>query len=486
MKKYIKYLLIVFAIAALHSCYKEYLDPVPKDRISDLTAFDTKDRIVGQVHGLYASVKSGQYLGGRYQVYNDIRADDFLNLRTNGVTGYQTWSLVMAPSTNEVQNLWEQVYAAINRVNVFLEGMENKRADIVPLLLTQEEYNQFIGEALALRGMAFFHLSQLYAKPYNMDQNALGLVLRITAQRNAEGNDKARSTVRETYDQILSDLTTAAGLLPLSHGSALLDLTRMQRNTVNALLTRVYLHMNDFSKVLEVGNQIVSASAPFSNPGGGQAYALAPTFAAVFAPPYTSSESIFSIPMTPAELPGTQNQLGYYFSVPPAGNEEYPINEASPLWTNMTDFPATDARRLLTREANNATYINKFPTFPHTDYAPVIRYAEILLNVAEAEARVNGVNARAVALLNAVHGRSDDTRVYTVGEFANADAFVAQLLKERNMEFLGEGLRNMDIMRMVAPIPAKANVAAMQPNGTAYIWPIAQNEMNFNNLAVQN
>lgn len=485
MKNYVKYLVIIFAATLISSCHKEYLDPVPKTSISDLTAFDTKDRIVGQVNALYAAVKHGEYLGGRYQVYNDIRTDDYLNLKSNGVTGYQTWQLNNAPSTNEVQTLWGRTYEAINRVNVFLEGMEAKKSSIVPLLLTEAEYNQFVGEALALRGMIYFHLSQLYAKPYNMDQNALGLVLRITAQRNAEGNDKARSTVKETYDQIVSDLVAAADFLPHTHGSAALDLTRMQKNTVTALLTRVYLHMSDYPKVLAEGNKIVSASAPFSNTAGGQAYALAPTFAAVFAAPY-APESIFSIPMLATELPGTQNQLGYYFSIPPAGNEEYPINPDSPVWTNLTDFPATDARRLLTTIAGSSTYLNKYPSFPHTDFAPVIRYAEVLLNVAEAEARVNGVNARAIALLNAVHQRSDDTRTYVAADFANADAFVNQLLKERNMEFLGEGIRNMDIMRKVATIGGKKEVAPMPPTGNNYIWPIAQDEMNFNTLVVQN
>lgn len=486
MKNYLKYISIVFAIAVISSCSKDYLDPIPKTNISDLTAFDTKDRIVGQVNALYASVKNGQYLGGRYQVYNDIRTNDFLNLKTNGVTGYQTWTLNVNPGTNEVQNLWEAAYQAINRINVFLVGMEEKKGGIVPTLLTQAEADQYVGEALALRGMIYFHLSQLYAKPYNMDRNALGMVLRLEAESSAENNDLARSTVEATYQQIVSDFTAAVGKLPLTHGSGLLDLTRMQRNTVYALLSRVYLHMNDYPKVLEVGNNIVSASAPFTNSGGGQAYALASEFTSVFLPPYTTSESIFSVPMTPTELPGTQNQLGHYFSVPPAGNEEYPINPASPVWTNLADFPATDARRLFVSEAGGYFYIAKFERFPHTDFAPVIRYAEVLLNIAEAEARVNGVNARAIALLNAVHGRSDDTKVYTSGDFANADAFVNQLIKERNMEFLGEGIRNMDIMRKVAPIPAKANIGEEAPTGGNYIWPIPQNETNFNSLIVQN
>ncbi len=490
MKNYIKLLFIILAVGLLNSCFEEYLEPVPQTAISDLTAFDTRERVINQASGLYVPVKSGQYLGGRYQVYNDIRGDDFLNLRSNGVTGYQTWQHVMATTTSEVQNLWQQVYFAINRINVFLEGLEENQADIVPGMISQAEYDQFRGEALALRGMGYFHLLQFFAKPYNMDPNAPGLVLRTTAQRTPADNDKARSTVSETYSQIISDLTTAAGLLPLTHdggtANSVINLTRMQRNTVYALLTRVYLHMSDYPAVLTAGNNIVSANAPFTAENGGVAYKLAETFAGIFAAPYTSSESIFSIPMTPAELPGTQNQLGYYFSPEPVGNNEYPINEDSPVWTNLTDFPEGDARRLLTATSEEYLFINKYPVFPHTDYAPVIRYAEVLLNVAEAEARVNGVNARAVALLNAVHQRSDPDTTYGIADFADVDAFVEQLLKERNMEFLGEGIRNMDIMRKVAPFGAKGPVSAVGPASASYIWPMPQSELNTNNLLQPN
>jgi starch-binding outer membrane protein, SusD/RagB family len=495
MKNIIRILImVVLASATLSSCFKEYLEPVPQTAISDLTAFETKSRIVAQVNGLYAAVKSGQYLGGRYQVYNSIRGDDFLNLQSNGVTGYETWRHNTAPNTNEVQNLWNQVYFAINRVNVFLEGLEASRSNPATAnILTEAEYNQFKGEAFALRGMAYFHLMQLYARPYNQNPSALGLVLRLTAMKDDSGNDLARSTIAETYTQILKDLNDAEPLLPLSHSAgtanSVLNVSRMHRNTVIALKSRVYLHMNNYAAVLTEGNKIVPATAPFVAGNGGVAFGLASTFGSIFVAPYTTAESIFSIPMTDAELPGTQNQLGYYFKTGSGGNNEYPINQQSPVWTNLTDFPATDARRLLTQtaEVSGATHVflTKYMAFPHLDYAPVIRYAEVLLNVAEAEARQNGLTDRAVALLNAVYLRSNPDAA-PLGGFASVDAFVDRVMKERNMEFLGEGIRNMDTNRKVEPHGAKANIPAVPPSAATYVWPIPQNELNTNNLIIQN
>src|SRR5258706_10443705 len=81
----------VFTIGVF-SCQTELLDPVPKTQISDKVAFDTPDRISLQVNNIYTAIKNGQFLGGRYQVYGEIRANDFLNRTTNGVTGLLVWN----------------------------------------------------------------------------------------------------------------------------------------------------------------------------------------------------------------------------------------------------------------------------------------------------------------------------------------------------------------------------------------------------------
>ncbi len=470
------------------SCFTDLLDPVPETAISDLSAFDTKDRIEAQVNGIYSSFKHGQYLGGRYQVYNDIRGDDWLNLQQNGVTGLLTWNHTLTSSANEVQNLWGQIYAAVNRVNMFVDGLaENQSRLLDEGIMTQEEINQFRGEALALRGMAYHHLIQLYAQPYNKNPNDWGAILRITAQRSSADNDMARSTLEETYAQILSDLNEAENLLPERSGANnALSVTRMHKGTVIALKTRVYLHMSRYGDVIAEANKIVSASAPFTSPSGVQ-YALHGNFEEVFSN-YTSSEAIFSIPMTPTEQPGTQNGLAHYFSASPIGNNEYAINQSGPLWTSSA-FMETDHRKTLVQERTiqgvDHLFIDKYKESPHLDWAPVIRYAEVLLNLAEAEARQNGVSARALALLNAVYLRSNPEALPLDG-FGSADSFIARVMLERNMEFLGEGIRNMDTQRTVSSHGAKENVGAVGPSDNRYVWPIPQTELNTNNLVQQN
>jgi len=490
MKTILKITMVLSLMLLMVSCHTDLLNPVPKTSMSDLSVFDNADRILAQVNGLYDYCKDGQFLGGRFFIYNDIRAENFRNLLSNGVTGYSTWSFTVVSTTNEVQNLWGAVYAAVNQINVFMDNLKSYwDAGSLNGIIDEDTYNQYMSEALTLRALCYFDLLQLYAQPYNKDNGAsLGVPLRLKGQKSSADNALVRSTVAEVYAQILTDLDTAEGLAIMDYDDSQLNTTRIHRNTIVALKTRVYLHMNNWSKLITEAQKIVNASFEAST---GVANALDATVAEVFASPYDSPESIFSMPFTSDDLPGTQNGLAdYYVSGKYGGNGDYSINTVD-SWAiyNNAAFASTDARRAFFRADPDALiYLIKFPTEPiSTDYAPVIRYAEVLLNYAEALAHSgSSVTQAEVDLLNAIRGRSNPTGTYNVSDFATVDAFLAALQTERDIEFLGEGIRNMDIMRHVATIPAKYSVSAILPSQSEYIWPIPSTELDSNPLCEPN
>jgi hypothetical protein len=70
--------------------------------------------------------------------------------------------------------------------------------------------------------------------------------------------------------------------------------------------------------------------------------------------------------------------------------------------------------------------------------------------------------------------------------FANTQAFVDAVLLERNMEFLGEGLRSLDLLRTMSTIPGKTGVAAVPSTSPTYIWPIPTTELTTNKLMTPN
>jgi hypothetical protein len=291
------------------------------------------------------------------------------------------------------------------------------------------------------------------------------------------------------YTQILDDLNFAENNLPLTYTgatAAYLNVTHAHRNAAIALKTRVYLNMGQYANVITEANKIVSAgSTPPFTAGSGVPHALQATIASVFASPYTTVESIFSMPFTANDLPGTQNGLGSYYNPGPAGIGDYSLNPTTGIYGDLVNWPATDARRALTSIAATKPYLRKFPTGPqHLDFAPVIRYSEVLLNLSEAIARTTaGVDARALALLNAVRRRSD--AAVTLAPADNA-ALLAAIMVERNIELLGEGFRSNDFMRQLQDIPGKGTVGSIPASASIYIWPIPITELNTNSLMAPN
>ena len=484
-------LFVMTLLTGLFSCQTDLLDPVPETSFSDLVVFDTPSRIAQQVNALYDQVKSGNHLGGRFFVYQDIRADNFLNETTNGVTGLETWRHTEVATTNEVNNLWSVAYAAINQVNLFLEGIDANTSKYVtptfPADFASVQVPLYKAEARFLRALTYFNLVIIYARPY-ADGNGgqPGLPLRLKGEKSSANNDLARSTVAEVYTQILDDLNFAEQNLPLTYSgatAAYLNVTRAHRNAAIALKTRVYLNMGQYANVITEANKIVSANAPFAA-SSGVPHALQASFTSVFASPYTTSESIFSMPFTANDLPGTQNGLGSYYNPGPAGIGDYSLNPAG-IYGDLVNWPATDSRRTMTSIAATKPYLRKFPTGPqHLDYAPVIRYSEVLLNLSEAIARTTaGVDARALALLNAVRNRAD--AVFTWAPADNA-ALLTAIMTERNIELLGEGFRSNDFMRQLQPIPGKGTVSSIPASAAIYIWPIPITETNANKLMTGN
>jgi hypothetical protein len=485
-KIYAFFLLVL--LAAGTSCRKDLLYPQPQTSVADVSAFSTPARIQNQVLSLYGALKNGNLYGGRYVIYGEIKADNFLNQLSNLVTGFDVWSENPTNSAQAVVNLWQYAYLAINNANLFIDGMDSLGTGVVGATTTAN----YVAEAKLVRAVSYYCLLQYFSQPYtNGNGSNPGVPLRLHGIETAGQSPLARSTVADCYAQILSDLNFAQANLPGSYSSAYNNTTRAHVNTAIALKTRVFLSMGMYDSVVANANLIVSAGAPFSAPTG-VANALQSDITKVFVSPYTTTESILSMPMTSTtgDNPGTQNQVAYYFS--PAskyggvGNGEYALNTkgviADPNWT------ATDRRRAFIITGNGKQWLTKYSApSPYTDYVPVIRYSEVLLNLAEAIARTtNAVDPRAVALLSAVRSRSDPATTYTTASFAGATALINAILEERNIEFLGEGLRNNDLMRLQGTVPAKGSAPAKNPGDQGYIWPISANELALNPLCTDN
>ena len=194
---------------------------------------------------------------------------------------------------------------------------------------------------------------------------------------------------------------------------------------------------------------------------------------------------------------------------PSAGRGLVGIN---PNFYNAPYWVTGDKRRnLLVQQATSPKiwFTNKYFEYTTREtWVPIMRYAEVLLNVAEAKARIGGAAnlEGAFNLLNAVRNRS----VPVVERFASAPAdLILAILHERRIEFSAEGLRWPDIHRLALDpvygtngIPAKVLRAQVKDDGSDYnlttrpminpakaaipysdyrfVWPLSAREMDAN------
>lgn len=465
-----KYLTLLFiATIGLSSCKKDFLNRESVLEIPEENIGETAQRIEGQVNGIYATVKSGTLYGGRMLIYNDIRGEEFLNRGRNGVTGYSVYQFINDPSDSYVANFWISGYLTINRVNIFLENIEKVKEGV----LTPAQKTQFIAEVKFVRAMAYYALVQLFAKPYAADNGASkGVPLRLLPEKTIANNTIAKATVKEIYDQILKDLTDAEAGVPKSFNSQYLASTRAHTNTVIAFKTRIYLAMKNYPKVIEEANKMVKDNPPYETKTGVY-HALLARPESVFRDKM-NAERILSFPFELTNIPGTQNQLAYYYN---AGNVEYYLNKAAGGIYANPNWPNTDARKISLTDPDVFGFliITKYTDVDtYLDWAPIIRYAEVLLNLAEAEAEA-GSQARALSLLKAIRHRSDPN--YQFPAFANKQSLVDAILLERRIELLGEGFRIPDLQRRNSPITSVGAARVIDPSDEQYVFPVPLREV---------
>lgn len=467
-------------ITILSSC-DDLLDTKSKTSLSSATIFDTPKRIEGLVNGNYKSLKGANLYSGRLLLYGDARAEEFVCRTENALSGGYIWSNNFTNLTGDVSAVWEQLYRVINNSNILIEGLEKSEN-----IISDELKKNYLGEAHFLRGLAYFHLITFYGRPYT-ETGGLekAIPLRIKAESTSANNDLERSTVAVIYKQIIDDLDYAENNLPEKYSTNLLNTTRAHKNTAIALKTRVYLSKGEFDKVIEEAKKIVPQSqAPFLATSG-VPFELQKDITSIFSSDYTTTESIFSLPMTASDPPSGSALANVYFSAP-----DFVLNSDNAGIISNSEWRENDARRKFVQYSSSLKLylLAKFTKVsPAIDYIPAIRYSEILLNYAEANVRsTNGNLSLAGELLKAVRNRSDANYTFPAEALSN-NGILNTIRTERRIELIGEGFRSIDILRNGFTFPTKPSLSSLtprsvKPSDDGYIFPIPNTEIITNGL----
>jgi hypothetical protein len=454
---------------------------------------------IGQYNSTSPNGGRGYIWGAAYVQQGDNRGEDMVNT----ATFYQlTYTNTYDSTTANNVYYWVDGYRLINRCNLVIEGVTKAVADGI---ISEAIGNDYIGQAKFLRAITHFELLIHFARPYHLDNGAsLGLPYRevgIDTQAEIDAETlKPRNTVAEVYTKVLADLTSAEGLITNT------SLVKANKNAAIAFKTRVYLHKRDWDNVIVEGLKLNGKYTLTAAPSG------------VFTNNYSNTESIFSIRHNADSNPGVNAALASQY-------KRRTLVAISPIiWRDPSWLPDDKRREETTMVfTGTGTLAGRKFTYKYkdevsyTDAAPIIRYAEVVLNMAEAYARKTTPDlVTSLTLLNSVRNRAladPSTQAYTALTLPDQSSLVKAILKERRIEFLAEGRRWSDIHRLqgdnidpIVGIPAKrANGTPAASEYTAagpytgpygvpavpyadfkFVWPIPQIEINVNPNLTQN
>lgn len=228
------YYIFILCLGLVSCNKKEFLDERPR---SDLFVPTTLED--------FQALLDNDYVTNLTPVLGELSADNFYittstwqTLSTKEKNAY-IWEKEIYNGEGKVPD-WNTPYEQVLYANVVLDKLKD-------VAITPEngvKWNTVKGCALFTRAYAFYNLAQIFALPYNSTtaNTDLGIPLKLTP---AVDEKIQRSTLEQTYTQILNDLLEAKTLLPDTLSSLRI---RPNKPAAFAQLARVYLSMHLYDK----------------------------------------------------------------------------------------------------------------------------------------------------------------------------------------------------------------------------------------------
>ena len=442
---------------------------------SDFLEVDVKGKatipsFLGDPQGLHAGLvgtynKMYAYVDNEFTKYGDV-AGNMVSLPSASTSGdmvpQYNFTSDESQVTGAVGYIWRKIYVAqANANNVIEYG-----PDVADNYPSQRDYcNRIVGQALLIRAMCHFDQCRAYAQPYNYSADASHLGVPILLRTPGANDTPSRSSVREVYAAVLSDLERAATLLT---DDVAQDIHYGSLQAVRCMQSRVYLYMEDWTKALEYARQAI----------GSQQLAQGEDYIAMYTDLNQRGEAIFRL--------SGDKMNGYLKS--------FYENSCVPADTLLSLYDADDLRLRLLRDAAGAKRCVKFSAVVVPDNEPkrddpfLFRLSEEYLNAAEAACQL-GQYTDARQYIRAIIVRAVGTAKADAVMSATTDAQLLQLIRrERVKELCFEGHNFFDLTRWKQDIVREQGTTSITrvmtyPNDR-FVLPIPQDEL-FANTSMQ-
>lgn len=418
--------ILLAATALLASCSK-ILDTKPVNAVSDEDPIFDKASSETALRGTYRQLASSGYYGETYVTLGYFPSGDIKNLTTGGAANLVNINFRADDIT--FNTAWSAIYTTINRANHVI----SKVPAVKDPALTPALRDQYIGEAKFIRALAYFDLARAWG--------GVQLILEPTTSLQNRPVIK-RSSLEDTYAQILKDLKDAEQLLP-----DVVNRIRATKRTAWALRARFHLYRKEWALAEEYATKLINLTAD---------YKLLKPYNTWFAnDAIGTAESIFELEYSAINPSTIRSQMQH-----PTNGGTYRYAPTDKFVQLLNDPNISGGRKTLigsvTQGGTTIWFGNLYYRKNATDPAYVLRIAEQYLIRAEARAELNNVSG-SFDDLKLVRDRAE-VPAPTAG---NKEELLLAIEAERRVEFAFEAHRWFDLARTGR---AKAVLEALDPN----------------------
>lgn len=480
--------IVLVAGLSFSSCSEDWLNVDPSTSMNSEKALTNLSDLQYAMNGVYRLASAHSYYGDNYLYFGDCRGADVQARIPKGsggrVSAYYEYNTIATDNFNSGLP-WYQVYKVIRQVNNIIKTVNDGKI----VSDDNDAVNMVKAEALVMRGLALYDLTRVFAIPYMADNGASpGVPIVLTPSEYS--SQPERSSVAKCYEQAIKDISDALPDLSKEKTDG-----RMNYWAAKALLSRIYLNMDDNKNAYDAAHDVIENSKDIYRLYTNEEY---PT---VWGKDF-QSESLFEFYFTQNEPSGG------------SGGEGAPMVYADMTldWNNLVltkdfldllDEDPDDVRHCITKMPVNVEtdtlpagskgkpkYMGKYPGKtegnPKDNNLCIIRLSEIYLNAAEAGFKLGGEYTEpALGYLNEIVKRANPAKSVSAAEFT-----LERILKERRKELVGEGLAVYDYTRNKLTIErvggwhliniTTANATSIPYNDARHAIPIPQGEQDAN------
>ena len=461
MKRFFRNIIFMaMAAIAATGCHFLEVEQVGKSDIEGY--FSEPAAVTAAIYGLH-NLTYG--LLDKYLIsYPEIAGDEVV-LRTTEATWdlYQNYTTTADDEVGAIGYLWKNGYQVINNANQII--------DHVPALVKEypndaDELNTCAAQALFIRAYTHLGICLAFGQNYTFTPDASHLGICVITHALSLNDRPSRQTVKEVYEQIVTDLEESLTLYPESY---VFNKFLPSPLASEALLARVYLYMGDWGKAAEYASKVIAKTELTRR----ESYAA--MFNAMSAP--ANDEMIYTVN---GQKQGSSMYKLYWKKEP----------KARPS-SRVTDLIPEGDIRLAVISLGDESVCLKFEqndgeSDPYSNI-PVLRASEMYLIRAEASLMLHNTS-QATADIEALQSRAMGTEVKlgTPGE----EELDRMIEEERLRELCFEGHRLWDITRrhknLVRPADHTATLKELNYPDYRFVLQIPSTEMEANTSMVNN